>query len=127
MLPIRGGKSHDEDESFDLGDLLPQAPDTPPVSEKEAEFMGESGLAVTGKARMEAAYGTDEGEGQNVAIVAQSASVEAGTIFHQIYRPGVEFSILDGFEIGPFYATTSTVCSPRDTAPGPYPQSCSSC
>ena len=116
-----------EDESFDLGDLLPQAPDTPPVSEKEAEFMGESGLAVTGKARMEAAYGTDEGEGQNVAIVAQSASVEAGTIFHQIYRPwrGVlnprwvrNWSILRHHVYGLFT---------KGHRPGPYRQSCSLC
>ena len=87
-----------EDE-FELDDLLddaskvapyaePTQPETLPVpaSPGEAEFMGEAG-AVTGKARMEAAYGTGEGEGQGVAMVAQSATVEAGTIFHQVYRP----------------------------------------
>lgn len=87
-----------EDE-FDLNDLLddvakvpptadPAPPETLPVAtpSSEAEFMGETG-AVTGKARMEAAYGTGEGEGQGMAMVAKSATVEAGTIFHQIYRP----------------------------------------
>ena len=48
--------------------------------------MGES-AAVTGKARMEAAYGTGEGEGQGMAMVAQSVAPSAGTIFHQVYRP----------------------------------------
>ena len=71
-----------EDE-FDLDDLLddvakvpptaePAPPETLPVptSSSEAEFMGEAG-AVTGKARMEAAYGTGEGEGQGTAMVAK--------------------------------------------------------
>ena len=70
-----------EDESFDLGDLLPQAPDTPPVSEKEAEFMGESGLAVTGKARMEAAYGTIN-EASPAAAQPQPGPAQAVTPHH---------------------------------------------
>jgi len=86
-------------DEFDLDNLLndvakvppaaePAPPETLPVAapSSEAEFMGEAG-AVTGKARMEAAYGTGEGEGQGVAMVAKSATVEAGTIFHQVYRP----------------------------------------
>tara|TARA_B100000579_G_scaffold430728_1_gene444618 strand:+ start:1336 stop:2421 length:1086 start_codon:yes stop_codon:yes gene_type:complete len=76
-----------EEESFDLGNLLDQTDAAAPDSPKESEFLGESGLSVTGKARMEAAYGTDDGEGQDVAIVAQSATSDAGTIFHQVYRP----------------------------------------
>jgi len=76
-----------EDDSFDLGDLLGQPEAAVPDTSKESEFLGESGLSVTGKARMEAAYGTDDGEGQDVAIVAQSATSDAGTIFHQVYRP----------------------------------------
>ena len=116
-----------EDESFDLGDLLPQAPDTPPVSEKEAEFMGESGLAVTGKARMEAAYGTDEEKAKTSRLSPRVLRSRREQSSIKSTGRGVEFSILDGFEIGPFYATTSTVCSPRDTAPGPYRQSCSLC
>ena len=87
-----------EDE-FELDDLLDDVAQVPPATEptpqqtlpaptspSEAEFMGEAG-AVTGQARMEAAYGTGEGEGQGMAMVAQSATVDAGTIFHQIYRP----------------------------------------
>ena len=76
-----------EEESFDLGDLLGQPDAAASDPPKESEFLGESGLSVTGKARMEAAYGTDDGEGQDVAIVAQSATSDAGTIFHQVYRP----------------------------------------
>ena len=89
-----------EEDQFSIDDLLENSPQTPPPSNEpipsetlpaptaptEAEFMGESGV-VTGKARMEAAYGTGEGEGQGTAMVAQSVTADAGTIFHQIYRP----------------------------------------
>ena len=89
-----------EEDQFSIDDLLENSPQTPPPSSQpapsetlpaptaptEAEFMGESGV-VTGKARMEAAYGTGEGEGQGTAMVAQSVTADAGTIFHQIYRP----------------------------------------
>ena len=89
-----------EEDQFSIDDLLEDSPQTPPPSSQpapsetlpaptaptEAEFMGESGV-VTGKARMEAAYGTGEGEGQGTAMVAQSVTADAGTIFHQIYRP----------------------------------------
>ena len=90
-----------ENDEFGLDELLDEAtatssqplpepapPETLPTmtAPSEAEFMGESG-AVTGKARMEAAYGTGEGEGQGMAMVAQSATPGSGTIFHQIYRP----------------------------------------
>ena len=80
-----------EDEKFNLEDILGDAQSTLPTMPAaepptEAEFMGESGV-VTGKARMEAAYGTGDGEGQGTAIVAQSVTADAGTIFHQIYRP----------------------------------------
>ena len=88
-----------EDDEFSLDDLL-DTPTQPPPSSKstptetlptpavstEAEFMGESGV-VTGKARMEAAYGTGDGEGQGTAMVAQAVKADPGTIFHQIYRP----------------------------------------
>ncbi|MEE2746910.1 MAG: hypothetical protein VX473_00380, partial [Candidatus Thermoplasmatota archaeon] len=80
-----------EDDKFNLEDILGDAQSTLPTMPAaepptEAEFMGESGV-VTGKARMEAAYGTGDGEGQGTAIVAQSVTADAGTIFHQIYRP----------------------------------------
>ena len=89
-----------EEDPFSLDDLLESSPQTPPpigeptppetlpamTASTEAEFMGESGV-VTGKARMEAAYGTGEGEGQGTAMVAQAVTADAGTIFHQIYRP----------------------------------------
>lgn len=89
-----------EEDQFSIDDLLEDSPQTPPPGSQpapsetlpaptaptEAEFMGESGV-VTGKARMEAAYGTGEGEGQGTAMVAQSVTADAGTIFHQIYRP----------------------------------------
>ena len=63
-----------ENDEFGLDELLDEATPPQPLPEptppetlptmaapSEAEFMGESG-AVTGKARMEAAYGTGEGE-----------------------------------------------------------------
>ncbi|MBT6971902.1 MAG: hypothetical protein HOA04_02235, partial [Euryarchaeota archaeon] len=52
----------------------------------DAEFLGQEGLAVTGKARMEAAYGSGDGDEELTAQVAQS-SVVGGTIFEQKYRP----------------------------------------
>ena len=55
---------------------------------REAEFMGEAGLAVTGQSRLEAAFGSGEGDDTAVAQVAQVASeTSVGTIFHQVYRP----------------------------------------
>jgi ABC-type transport system involved in multi-copper enzyme maturation permease subunit len=68
----------------------PAAPvGAPPTTEQnvDAEFLGESGLAVTGQARMEAAYGSGDGDEVMHAQVAQPAQVDSGTIFHQIYRP----------------------------------------
>lgn len=54
----------------------------------DAEFMGQSGLSVTGQSRMEAAYGSGDGDEDISAQVAQSAPVvDTGTIFHQVYRP----------------------------------------
>ena len=80
------------EDDFDLEDILGDAQSTLPTMPAaepptEAEFMGESGQAVTGQAPIEAAYGVGEGEGQGVAMVAQSPTAEGGTIFHQIYRP----------------------------------------
>ncbi|MDP6906896.1 MAG: ABC transporter permease [Candidatus Thalassarchaeaceae archaeon] len=68
---------------------LPQmpAPSTPNSLQKEAEFLGQSGLQVTGKSRMEAAYGSGDGDGDSAAIVAKTGTIDSGTIFHQVYRP----------------------------------------
>jgi ABC-type transport system involved in multi-copper enzyme maturation permease subunit len=52
----------------------------------DAEFLGQEGLAVTGKARMEAAYGSGDGDEKLTAQVAQT-SVVGGAIFEQKYRP----------------------------------------
>ena len=56
------------------------------MSDVDAEFLGEEGLGVTGKARMEAAYGSGDGDEELTAQVAQS-NVVGGTIFEQVYRP----------------------------------------
>ena len=54
----------------------------------DAEFMGEKGGVVTGRGRMEAAFGTGDGDETATAQVAQvSSEVQTGTIFHQVYRP----------------------------------------
>ena len=44
----------------------------------------EPSLGVT---RMEAAFGSGDGDEDATAVVAQSGSIEGGTIFDQIYRP----------------------------------------
>ena len=54
--------------------------------EVDAEFMGQKGTGVSGKARLEAAYGSGDGDEDLTAQVAQ-ASVVGGTIFEQTYRP----------------------------------------
>ncbi len=54
----------------------------------DAEFLGEKGGVVTGRGRMEAAFGSGDGDESVTAQVAQVASdATAGTIFHQVYRP----------------------------------------
>ena len=75
------------------------APSPPPAPEAEpetapdalateAEYMGQAGLQVTGQARLEAAFGSGDGDELVSAQVAQVAqSTTGGTIFHQIYRP----------------------------------------
>ena len=73
----------------------PPAPDSEPESETaadapatESEYMGQAGLQVTGQARLEAAFGSGDGDELVSAQVAQVAqSTSGGTIFHQIYRP----------------------------------------
>ncbi len=61
-------------------------PSLSPEESTDAEFMGESGLAVTGQARLEAAYGSGDGDEVMHAQVVKRAQVDSGTIFHQIYR-----------------------------------------
>ncbi|HIG19498.1 MAG: hypothetical protein CXT67_04415 [Methanobacteriota archaeon] len=65
-----------------------QASPQPDILPADAEFMGEKGGVVTGRGRMEAAFGTGDGDETATAQVAQVASdATAGTIFHQVYRP----------------------------------------
>ena len=52
----------------------------------DAEFLGQEGVQVGGFSRMEAAYGSGDGDDAVTAAVAQSGA-EVGTIFDQIYRP----------------------------------------
>ena len=54
----------------------------------DAEFLGEKGGVVTGRGRMEAAFGSGDGDETATAQVAQVANeVTGGTLFHQIYTP----------------------------------------
>lgn len=65
-----------------------QASSQSDIPHADAEFMGEKGGVVTGRGRMEAAFGTGDGDEIATAQVAQVASeVSTGTIFHQVYRP----------------------------------------
>lgn len=52
----------------------------------DAEFLGQAGAQVGGYSRLEAAYGSGDGDDVATASVAQ-AQAEVGTIFDQIYRP----------------------------------------
>ena len=72
------------EESAPITESIPE----PNIQPADAEFMGEKGGVVTGKGRMEAAFGTGDGDEVATAQVAQVASeVQTGTIFHQVYRP----------------------------------------
>ena len=71
-----------EEDDFGIEALLDDE-----VSNKEMpEFMGESGLQVTGQSRLEAAYGSGDGDEDGMAVVAKTGQVEVGTYFHQTYR-----------------------------------------
>ena len=83
--------SEDEDpfglkkSSDELPQMVPESSkEEPSNQEKEAEFLGQSGLQVTGQSRMEAAYGSGDGDDDGTAVVAKTGSVESGTIFHQV-------------------------------------------
>ncbi len=53
----------------------------------DVEFMGEQGLSVTGQSRMEAAYGSGDGDESLSAAVSGGNVAKSGTIYEQIYRP----------------------------------------
>ncbi|HIA24958.1 MAG TPA: hypothetical protein EYN78_04120, partial [Candidatus Poseidoniales archaeon] len=77
-------------ENDDIESLMAveQALPEPEILPADAEFMGEKGGVVTGRGRMEAAFGTGDGDETATAQVAQvSSEVQTGTIFHQVYRP----------------------------------------
>ncbi|MEE3083488.1 MAG: ABC transporter permease [Candidatus Thermoplasmatota archaeon] len=75
-------------QSDDLPQMAPESPpDESSPDTKEAEFLGQAGLQVTGQTRMEAAYGSGDGDEDGTAVVAKTGTVESGTIFHQVYRP----------------------------------------
>ncbi len=77
-----------EDDAIEsLMQVEPSTPQTE-IQPADAEFMGEKGGVVTGRGRMEAAFGTGDGDEVATAQVAQvSSEVQTGTIFHQVYRP----------------------------------------
>ncbi|MDP6742162.1 MAG: ABC transporter permease [Candidatus Thalassarchaeaceae archaeon] len=90
-----------DDEMPQVNDLFDDIfEDGPPVADEsesteieqqvsaDAEFMGEKGGVVTGRGRMEAAFGSGDGDETATAQVAQVASeATGGTLFHQVYRP----------------------------------------
>ena len=70
-------------DSQNISDIISQ-----PGASPDAEFLGEKGGVVTGRGRMEAAFGSGDGDETVTAQVAQVASdATGGTIFHQVYRP----------------------------------------
>ena len=63
-----------------------------PKEKTDSEFLGQEGARVEGKSRLEAAYGSGDGdEQQGLAAVAggtkQHDQAQLGTIFEQKYRP----------------------------------------
>lgn len=77
-----------EDDDIESLMAVEQALPEPEILPTDAEFMGEKGGVVTGRGRMEAAFGTGDGDETATAQVAQvSSEVQTGTIFHQVYRP----------------------------------------
>jgi len=77
-----------EDDDIESLMAVEQALPQPEILPADAEFMGEKGGVVTGRGRMEAAFGTGDGDETATAQVAQvSSEVQTGTIFHQVYRP----------------------------------------
>lgn len=77
-----------EDDDIESLMSIEQASPQPEILPADAEFMGEKGGVVTGRGRMEAAFGTGDGDETATAQVAQvSSEVQTGTIFHQVYRP----------------------------------------
>jgi ABC-type transport system involved in multi-copper enzyme maturation permease subunit len=90
LLPIaeQSPQTIVEDDDIESLMALEQASAQPEILPTDAEFMGEKGGVVTGRGRMEAAFGTGDGDETATAQVAQVASdVQTGTIFHQVYRP----------------------------------------
>ena len=76
--------------------VKPQLPDTtaaipvevlPSENVVSAESVGELVEPSLGVTRMEAAFGSGDGDEDATAVVAQTGSIEGGTIFDQIYRP----------------------------------------
>ena len=77
-----------EDDDIESLMSVEQASPQPEILPADAEFLGEKGGVVTGRGRMEAAFGTGDGDETATAQVAQvSSEVQTGTIFHQVYRP----------------------------------------
>jgi len=77
-----------EDDDIESLMAVEQVSPQPEILPADAEFMGEKGGVVTGRGRMEAAFGSGDGDETATAQVAQIASeVQTGTIFHQVYRP----------------------------------------
>ena len=77
-----------EDDDIESLMAVEQVSPQPEILPVDAEFMGEKGGVVTGRGRMEAAFGSGDGDEKATAQVAQIASeVQTGTIFHQVYRP----------------------------------------
>ena len=76
-----------ENKGDDLPDFIPTK-NKNLTNEVDAEFLGEKGSSVTGRGRMEAAFGSGDGDETATAQVAQVANeATSGTIFHQVYRP----------------------------------------
>lgn len=71
--------------------LPPVVTEVQPAEKRDSEFLGEEGAGVEGQARLEAAYGSGDGDESYAAAVAggqkQQQAAQLGAIFKQSYRP----------------------------------------
>ncbi len=82
------------DSDPDVESEIPDEPSVPAEAISEGAESAESIVPAVNSAepslgvtRMEAAFGSGDGDEDATAVVAQSGSIEGGTIFDQIYRP----------------------------------------
>ncbi len=82
------GTDRPDDDRLSPAPVLSDGPTTPAPAETPDAVVPLRDLGHLGQTRMEAAFGSGDGDEDAVAVVAQpAAQIGGGTIFHQVYRP----------------------------------------